>query len=489
MDFGSTGGIVGGVAIIAFIAATWRYIRSFLGYLRSLIIVEVDLSTYSCFQEGMVAYMKKDLKHFVISPDKQFEGHYQFIRKYNRSKEIAIENLYYKKYIAFYNKCPFLFSSNFSFFSGGNGQSANGTQGSGAKIYYLRWTLDIDSLIANAVETYNKNKVNEDNVDGNIKRFEIIKYYGEGSIHSRNSNSNNHGLVSESPKSDSWSGHHLKSQIIIGGKRLIGYEVSDLDRGTKSEKSPFDIYAYPDHVMELVKEIMLWKSSKDWYAERDIEWRRGWLLHGKQGTGKTTLIKGIGQELDVPIILFDLASMSNTEFNNYWHQAKSYGPCIVVFEDFDSVFSKRENKLGHQGGGLSFDSILNCLSGVDEANGVFLIVTTNKVDEIDEALGKPLDCEGIISDSTRPGRIDKTIKFGAMGYREKRMIAAKMLKDVDNIDIDDIINNTPEYTAAQFKEKCTAIALEHFWNSKNVLGRSDEIKIKQIEHNIVKEAV
>ena len=487
MDFGSTGGFISVVAMIAFIAATWRYVRAFLGYLRSLIIVEVDLNTFACFQEGLIAYMKKDLKHFVISPDKQFEGHHQYIRKDNRSKSIAIENLYYKKYIAFYNKCPFLFSSNFSFFGGGNNSSNNGDKGSGAKIYYLRWALDIDSLLANAVETYNKNKVNDDNLDEKIKRFEIIKYYGMGSIHSRNSD--HAEPVSEGAiRPSNWGTSHLKSEVIIGGKRLVGYEVSDLDRGIQSEKSPFDIYAYPDHVMELVKEIMLWKSSKKWYAERDIEWRRGWLLHGKQGTGKTTLIKGIGQELDVPIILFDLASMSNTEFNHYWHKAKSYGPCIVVFEDFDSVFSNRDNKLGHQGGGLSFDSILNCLSGVDEANGVFLIVTTNKVDEIDEALGKPIDCDSIISDSTRPGRIDKTIKFGAMGDREKRVIATKMLKDIDNIDIDELINQTTGYTAAQFKERCTSIALEHFWNHNDVVGESDEIKIKQLEHNMVKEA-
>ena len=199
-------------------------------------------------------------------------------------------------------------------------------------------------------------------------------------------------------------------------------------------------------------------------------------IMGSVGTGKTTLIKGIAQEIDVPIILFDLASMSNTEFNKYWNQAKSYGPCIVVFEDFDSVFSKRKNILGHAGGGLSFDSILNCLSGVDEANGVFLVVTTNKIEEIDEALGVPIDSEAIISSSSRPGRIDKTIKFGAMGEKEKNVIANKMLKDIDDINIEEIIKGTEDYTAAQFKEKCTEIALRHYWDNESIIGEIDEEK-------------
>ena len=471
MDLGTTGNVVGIIAAFTVVATFWRHIRLFLGYLRSLILVEVDLSGSEAFNEGIVAFMKESLKFYEVSPDKQFEAFRHYIQKDNKYKSISVENLFYKKYLSFYSRVPFLFSTSF----GGNNNQTAGTHAasspsnsSSCRIYYLRGTLKLDELLSKSLETYNKNRINSSTL---AKRYEIIKYYGQGSMHSRqNDNINFEKAIEDSGDS------YLKSQIMIGGKRLIGYELKDLDRGVQSEKSAFDLYAYPDYVMELVKEMVLWKKSEKWYAERDIEWRRGWLLHGRQGTGKTTLIKGIAQEIDVPIILFDLASMSNTEFNKYWNQAKSYGPCIVVFEDFDSVFSKRKNILGHAGGGLSFDSILNCLSGVDEANGVFLVVTTNKIEEIDEALGVPIDSEAIISSSSRPGRIDKTIKFGAMGEKEKNVIANKMLKDIDDINIEEIIKGTEDYTAAQFKEKCTEIALRHYWDNESIIGEIDEEK-------------
>lgn len=462
MELGLTTEIVGGIAALTILAACWRHVKNIFAYIRGIIVVEVDLCSSVSFQEGIISFMKDNLKHFEISPDKQFESHYHFIQKDIRYKTIFVENLFFKKYLAFYKFRPFIFSSSNNSGKDNNPDNSTPTSSIKNKIYYIRGFLDLDQLLIDSVEAYNKHKISSKN----FTRYEVIKYYGLGSIHSRNSNS---GYVA-SKESVGSTTDYLKSEIIIGGKRLVGTRFEELNKTIKSEKSPFDLYAYPEYVKELVNEVVLWKNSKEWYAERDIEWRRGWLLHGKQGTGKTTLIKSIAQEIDVPIILFDLASMSNSEFNQHWQNAKSYGPCIVVFEDFDSVFSKRKNILGDAGGGLSFDSILNCLSGVDEANGIFLVVTTNKVNEIDEALGVPVNIEENVSNSTRPGRIDKTIRFGEMGLREKEIVSRKMLKDIDNIDINDIISQTEGYTASQFKEKCTEIALRHYWNSNDVIA-------------------
>lgn len=480
--FSSTaGGIFGGVAIFAIIAACWRYIVMFFNFIRGIIFVQADLSEFIPIRDGVVSLIRNDLKYIELTPDRYFSVCWHYIKKEKDFKCLAVENLFSRSYLAFYKGRPFIFKPGKEYNrhdSQGQQQGvAAGGKSHHSRIFYIRGFFDLESLIQECMTQYNLKRSYSDETN---KRYEVVKYFGKGSVHARSSNDSG-GEPAHSTrngKSGFRNDTAIKQEVFIGGKRLMGYDLKDLEKGVLSDK-PFDVYAYPDYVMELVEEARKWKESKDWYCERDMDWRRGWMLHGCQGTGKTTLIKSLAQELDMPVILFDLSSMSNSEFNTYWNEAKSYSPCFAVFEDFDSVFSKRKNILGDAGGGLSFDTVLQCISGVDESNGIFLFVTTNKIDEIDDALGKPVDMMSDVSMSTRPGRIDKTIRFGIMGEGEKRTVAEKILVDIKGISIDEVLSETDGWTAAQFKEKCCAIALENYWN--NTIGELNARK--ETEHD------
>jgi len=122
---------------------------------------------------------------------------------------------------------------------------------------------------------------------------------------------------------------------------------------------------------------------------------------------------------------------------------------MVLFEDFDNVFCGRVSVSND----LSFDCIINCVSGIEQSSCVFLAITANDINKIDSAMGVKNE-DGIAS---RPGRIDEVIEIGFMdeSCREKTAINILGRSNVDNI-----VDEGNNMTAAQFVALCSKTAIE-----------------------------
>jgi SpoVK/Ycf46/Vps4 family AAA+-type ATPase len=248
----------------------------------------------------------------------------------------------------------------------------------------------------------------------------------------------------------------------------------------------------------------LWKNSEEWYKKRSIPWKRGWLLYGPGGTGKTALARAFAEDLDLPIFVYNLAELGNMELLREWKLMQANVPCIALIEDLDNVFHGRENVVSHAGGNimsllnayeeedefdpigigssqsnkkkkrsqrgtLTFDVFLNCLSGIENHEGIFTIITTNDISKIDEALGRPTTLPDGTNQyiSTRPGRIDKAIELTYMEPEGKKRMAQRILGmyEKEYLDILHFIEQYPtlQETPAQFQERCSQIALRCYW--------------------------
>lgn len=179
-------------------------------------------------------------------------------------------------------------------------------------------------------------------------------------------------------------------------------------------------------------------------------------------TGKTAFVRALGQELDMPIFIFDLATMTNGDFLSRWEETVSAAPSIALFEDIDGVFHGRKNVscTSTMDQGLSFDCFLNVIDGVDNTDGVLKIVTTNNISHIDPALGINANGDGM---STRPGRIDKIVEFLPLDEAGKLKMAKRIFNGFPEQDWLHILKEGEHDTGAQYQERCCSLAIKLFW--------------------------
>jgi hypothetical protein len=129
------------------------------------------------------------------------------------------------------------------------------------------------------------------------------------------------------------------------------------------------------------------------YETLRVPYRRGVLMHGPPGNGKTSLIRLIGSRMPhVPgIILRPGARFGTDEMTSVVRRWSNQAPAILVIEDLDSLLKQVE-----------VSAFLNLVDGIDAASGgLLLIATTNHPDKLDPAI------------NNRPGRFDVVMEVPA----------------------------------------------------------------------------
>ncbi|KAF9876008.1 hypothetical protein CkaCkLH20_06454 [Colletotrichum karsti] len=178
---------------------------------------------------------------------------------------------------------------------------------------------------------------------------------------------------------------------------------------------------------ELVADVAdyLSPATRRWYSNRGIPWRRGYLLTGPPGTGKSSLSLALAGFFKMRIYIVSLNSISANEENLASLFAELPRRCVVLLEDIDTAgLTHTREETGtadasdaKEGSGdmvpgqitpgngttttssrLSLSGLLNILDGVASQEGRVLIMTTNHMEKLDKAL-------------IRPGRVDQIVKF------------------------------------------------------------------------------
>lgn len=175
-------------------------------------------------------------------------------------------------------------------------------------------------------------------------------------------------------------------------------------------------------------------DTRKWYADRGIPYRRGYLLHGPPGTGKSSLSFAVAGKFGLKIYVLSLASKSLTEEGLAGLFEGLPRKCVVLLEDVDTVGIARVNKKEETTGegadkttakkdepdnskkGISFSGLLNAIDGVASHEGRILILTTNHPEKLDPAL-------------IRPGRVDMKIEFTLAGKDAIGGLFERMFED------------------------------------------------------------
>lgn len=143
-------------------------------------------------------------------------------------------------------------------------------------------------------------------------------------------------------------------------------------------------------MIEPVIDSCLWRDIDNEIVEMlaGKKIKTGAILHGLPGTGKTSLVKYLSTKYELPIMIFTL----NPEWNNHdllFMFSNIPSKCIVLMEDFDNYFDKRQCTMGSDKNYIkfTFDIILNGLDGVyNTYDKVAFIMTVNDIEKVDDAL-------------------------------------------------------------------------------------------------------
>ncbi|MBW4707235.1 AAA family ATPase [Roseobacter sp. YSTF-M11] len=167
-----------------------------------------------------------------------------------------------------------------------------------------------------------------------------------------------------------------------------------------------DTVLVDDDRIEIVLDDMRWfYGARNWYAERGVPWRRGYLFHGPPGTGKSSVIRALASELSLDIATLDIGRATQTDDD--LREAMICAPkgSLIAIEDVDALFTQREG--GEKRSGVSFSGLLNAIDGVAAQEGRALVMTTNHKERLDPAL-------------IRPGRADVHTELGLVSAATAR---------------------------------------------------------------------
>lgn len=196
--------------------------------------------------------------------------------------------------------------------------------------------------------------------------------------------------------------HDIASQSVEGKTVIYTAWGTKWDKfGNPRSKRPLDSVILDKGVKErIVDDVQDFLSSSKWYHERGIPYRRGYLLFGPPGTGKSSFIQALAGHLNYDIAMLNLSERGLTDDRLNHLLTVIPQRTLVLLEDIDAAFSNRRQVEadGYQGANVTFSGLLNALDGVGSAEERVIFLTTNHVDRLDEAL-------------VRPGRVDMTVRL------------------------------------------------------------------------------
>ncbi|GAA5837869.1 hypothetical protein JCM11251_004683 [Rhodosporidiobolus azoricus] len=176
--------------------------------------------------------------------------------------------------------------------------------------------------------------------------------------------------------------------------------------GRPREKRLLESVVLDEGVKErVVEDVTAFMGRGRWYSERGIPYRRGYLLHGPPGSGKSSFIQALAGSLDYNICVLNLSERGLTDDKLNHLLANAPERSIVLLEDIDAAFSKRREQTGEAGfnSNVTFSGLLNALDGVASSTSQrILFLTTNHLEKLDPALIRPgrVDLKELIDDAT-----------------------------------------------------------------------------------------
>jgi len=239
-----------------------------------------------------------------------------------------------------------------------------------------------------------------------------------------------------------------KNHNCLRGCRLkdINLMTADFSEIPIGPQYTWEKFYFSQSIIELFQEEILGflERTKE-YNARGLN-KRGIMLHGSPGTGKTTagyvlcnfLPKNTTVIWITPDLIAENNGMMHQSIKNLYKLADYTSPCVVIIEDLDLFSTDRE----FGGDNLRLGALMNILDGINSIPNAITLATTNRLKVIEDAL------------RNRPGRFDRIIEVPPLEEPLRLRMITDRLHDcvVSQEMIGDIVKRTSGWTGAEIQE-------------------------------------
>ena len=259
-----------------------------------------------------------------------------------------------------------------------------------------------------------------------------------------------------------------------------------------------------DKVKQELKEAVEWPlKHPESFKRMGIRPPKGLLLYGPPGTGKTLLAKAVAKESEAnfiqvkgPSLLSMWVGESEKGVRKIFERARQVAPCIIFFDEVDSLAGRRGMDSGSKVADHVLNQILAEMDGIEENSDIVIIGATNRPDMMDPAI-------------LRPGRFDRILLVGPTdkkGRLDILKIHTKNMPLAKDVDINEIAEKTEGYVGSDLEAvareaamlalrkdlNADKVKLEHFEEAmakvKPSVTKGDLEKYKKVEENYLKSA-
>ena len=245
-----------------------------------------------------------------------------------------------------------------------------------------------------------------------------------------------------------------------------------------------------NNIKQELKEAVEWPMKYPGsFSRMGIRPSRGILLYGPPGTGKTLLAKAVAKESEANFIQVkgpELMSMwvgeSEKGVRKIFERARQVAPCIIFFDEIDSLAGKRGIDAGTKVTERILNQLLAEMDGLEDLNDILIIGATNRPDMLDPAL-------------LRPGRFDKILLVNApeeIGRLNILKIHTEKMPLTKEVNLKDFAKRTNGYTGADIEavvREAAILSLRESIDSKEVRKKHFDEALKKIKPSVTKPTI
>lgn len=198
------------------------------------------------------------------------------------------------------------------------------------------------------------------------------------------------------------------SLIDVDPQFFVSRSWGNFIRRPASHRSTESVILKEGQMEQILNHVKGFLSNEDAFEKAGIPYHTGMMLHGLPGTGKSSTAKAVAHEFGMDVYYVSLPIMESDE--NLQDCFSNVPPrSMIILEDIDVVHATRSRKEMEERKGVTMQGLLNVLDGQLSPHGVVVVMTTNHLDVLDEAI-------------TRPGRVDLSSNVGALDDHQLRRI-------------------------------------------------------------------